>query len=192
MQPEAVEVRLQLHFVMDLKGSLNGQEINTEPGHASKAKDASAISPPAWALLRNVQRGHLQTQRESCDRPTAHPTVSVFSCHSPSHASPAKHRAPSPVLSPLSVPLHPLLPSGQVRLDALWLFDPKLVVHVGLFWVLFLCLAGQRSSFSPVPIFRTGIPSQPLLRFVTSCLGQKMKGCMCVYVYVRVCCIKYI
>lgn len=139
-----VELRLRFHFVMDLsgtKGSFDDEEIDVEPGHTSKAKDAQAISPPAWALLRNVQRGHLQTQRESCDRPTALPTVSVFSCHSPSHASPAKHRAPSTVLSPLSVPSHPLLPSGQVRLDALWLFDPKLVVHFGLFWVLFLCLA---------------------------------------------------
>lgn len=80
-----------------------------------KAKDAETSGPRAWAFLRNVLRGHMQTQRESCDHPTALPTVSVFSCHSPSHTSLAKHKAPSTVISPYSVHLHLLLPSGQVR-----------------------------------------------------------------------------
>lgn len=41
---------------------------------------------------------------------------------------------------------------------------------------------GQRwtSSFGPMPRLKTGIPSQPLLRFVTSRLVQKLKVCVCV------------
>ncbi|KAF3846303.1 hypothetical protein F7725_003381 [Dissostichus mawsoni] len=86
---------------------------------------------PARALLRNSIRGHFQTQREICDRPTSLPTISVFSCHLPSHASPAKHWTCSPGISPLSVLLTPPTPSHQVRLDALWLSDPYLVVQFG-------------------------------------------------------------
>lgn len=109
-----------------------------------KAKDAESIPPRAWAFLRNVLRGHMQTQRESCDHPTALPTVSVFSCHSLSHASPAKHRTPSPVISPLSPP--PTL-KPRSSLDALLdFFYPLLVVLFSLTQVLFYSLLALNSE----------------------------------------------
>lgn len=90
-------------------------------------------------------RGCLQAQRESCDRPTAHPTVSVSSCHSLSHASPAKHRAPSPVVCPLS---QSPFTSSYPHLRSVWMLCEILIRNWWSIWglalVLFMCVAAKQ------------------------------------------------